>query len=107
MHQITDNKRIVYVEDDTQPYEVVYVQRKRRLTASQKAERIVPLLMFPSVFGFFVLIFLCFVVRDVQWLVQRAAAAVAILFLFGMVGTVLLVSYAGIRDFFAGLKELL
>jgi hypothetical protein len=78
MRQLQDKQRIVYIQDDDgQHYEVIHVRRPR-------AARRPPVEFYPFWLGLFAVVLLTFVVKDVDWLIQRSAAALAILLMAGV-----------------------
>lgn len=96
MRQLQDNKqRIVYIEDDdSEHYKVVHVRRPR-------AARRPPVefyAMAPFFLGVFALALLAFVVKDVDWLIQRSAAALAVLLMAGVFGSIVAGVWYAVRD---------
>lgn len=90
MRQITDKRPIAYiVDDDRQEYQVIRVRRpsQHRPTLSPFA---------PFYLGLVVVVLACFVVTDVDWLIRRAAAALFVLLLVGVGGSIIL----AFRDLF-------
>lgn len=95
MRQLQDRQRIVYVEDDDQTYQVVYVQRPRQKRSAAQRYAFAPLWL-----GLVVAVLMCFVVDDIDWLVRRVAAALVILFLFGWAATLFFASGEAIKELF-------
>lgn len=97
MRQLQDKQRIVYIEDDDgQHYEVVHVRHPR--AARRPRGGIYPLA--PFWLGLFAVVLLTFVVKDVDWLIQRSAAALAILLLAGLFLSFVAGIWHALRDAF-------
>lgn len=98
MKQLQDKRQIVYIEDDDgQHYEVVYVPRRPR---PGRRRPIGSYALAPFWLGLFAVVVLTFVVKDVDWLIQRSAAALVILLIAGIFVSIVAGFWTAMRDAF-------